>query len=55
MEINPRLAATMAIFKHAGMNLPYLRIKQLLGEELPKIDPKTGVIMKRRFLEMFSE
>lgn len=55
MEINPRLAATMAIFKHAGMNLPYLRIKQLLGEALPEIEPKTGVIMKRRFLEMFSE
>ncbi len=55
MEINPRVAATMAIFKHAGMNLPYLRIKQLLGEELPKIEPKTGVKMKRRFLEMFTE
>lgn len=53
MEINPRVAATMAIFKAGGMNLPYLRIKQLLGEELPEIEIKTGVKMKRRFQEMF--
>ena len=53
MEINPRVAATMAIFKAGGMNLPYLRIKQLLGEELPEIKIKTGVKMKRRFQEMF--
>jgi len=54
MEINPRIAATMQIFKVGGMNLPYLRIKQLLGEELPKVDIKYGVKMKRRYLEMFS-
>ncbi len=53
MEINPRVAATMAIFKEGGMNLPYLRVKQLLSEELPAIDIKTGVVMKRRYLEMF--
>lgn len=53
MEINPRLAATMAIFKAGGMNLPYLRVKQLLGEELPEIEIKTGVKMKRRYAEMF--
>lgn len=53
MEINPRVAATMAIFKAGGMNLPYLRIKQLLGEELPDIKITTGVKMKRRFQEMF--
>lgn len=53
MEINPRIAATMQIFKEGGMNLPYLRIKQLLGEELPKIDIKYGVKMRRRYLEMF--
>ena len=54
MEINPRIAATMRIFKEGGLNLPYLRIKQLLGEELPKIDVKYGIKMKRRYLEMFS-
>lgn len=53
MEINPRIAATMQIFKEGGMNLPYLRIKQLLGEELPKVNIKYGIKMKRRYQEMF--
>lgn len=53
MEINPRIAATMQIFKEGGLNLPYLRIKDLLGEELPKVEIKYGVRMKRRYLEMF--
>ncbi len=54
MEVNPRIAATMRIFKEGGLNLPYLRIKHLLGEELPDIQIKYGVKMKRRYLEMFS-
>ena len=54
MEINPRIAATMRIFKEGGMNLPYLRIKQLLGEELPEVNVKYGIKMRRRYLEMFS-
>lgn len=55
MEINPRIAATMRIFKEGGMNLPYLRIKQLLEEELPRVELKYGIKMKRRYLEMFVE
>ena len=55
MEINPRIAATMKIFKEGGMNLPYLRIKQLLGEDLPKIEIRNGIRMKRRYLEMFAD
>lgn len=55
MEINPRIAATMQIFMQGGLNLPYLRIKHLLGEELPKIDIKYGVKMHRRYIEMFSK
>lgn len=55
MEVNPRVAATMKIFKKAGMNLPYLRIKQLLGEELPNVTLRYGIRMKRRYQEMFSE
>lgn len=55
MEINPRIAATMQIFKEGGLNLPYLRIKQLLDEELPKIDVQYGIKMKRRYLEMFAK
>ena len=55
MEINPRVAATLRIFKEGGLNLPYLRVKQLLGEALPKVEIKYGLKMKRRYLEMFSE
>lgn len=55
MEINPRIAATMRIFKEGGMNLPYLRIKQLIGEKLPTISIKYGVKMKRRYSEQFAE
>lgn len=55
MEINPRIAATMQIFKEGGMNLPYLRIKQLLGEELPQVEIKYGLKMKRRYQEMFTK
>ena len=55
MEINPRIAATMRIFKEGGMNLPYLRIKHLLGEALPEVNIRYGVKMKRRYLEMFAE
>lgn len=53
MEINPRIAATMKIFKVGGLNLPYLRIKQLLGEPLPDVEIRYGIKMKRRYLEMF--
>ena len=45
----------MQIFKEGGLNLPYLRIKMLLGEELPKVEIKYGVKMRRRYLEMFSK
>jgi carbamoyl-phosphate synthase large subunit len=55
MEINPRIAATMQIFKEGGLNLPYLRVKQLLGEEMPQVDIKYGVQMHRRYYEMFSK
>lgn len=54
MEINPRIAATMKIFMEGGMNLPYLRIKQLFGEKMPEVKLNYGVKMKRRFLEMFT-
>ena len=54
MEVNPRIAATMAIFHEGGVNLPYLRIKQLLGEELPILSPTYGLTMKRRYKEYYS-
>lgn len=55
MEINPRIAATMKIFKEGGLNLPYLRIKHLMGEEMPNVNIKYGIKFKRRYLEMFAE
>lgn len=54
MEVNPRIAATMSIFKAGGMNLVYLRLKQLLGEELPVIEPRYGVKLVRRYLDMLA-
>ena len=54
MEINPRIAATMRIFKEGGMNLPYLRVKQLLGEDLPSAKIEQNVKMRRKYLELFS-
>ena len=55
MEINPRLAATLSIIAVGGVNLLYLRVKQLLNEELPKCNINYGVKMKRRYLEQFTD
>jgi carbamoyl-phosphate synthase large subunit len=54
MEINPRQAATMAIFRAGGINLLYLRVKQLLGEELPECDINYGTRFKRRYGEFYA-
>lgn len=53
IEINPRLSATIVSYAPAGINFPYLRIKQLLGEELPQISLKEGCVMQRRYGEVF--
>lgn len=53
MEINPRLAATLSVIAAGGVNLLYLRVKQLLGEELPEANPIYGVKLKRRYHELF--
>ena len=55
LEINPRIDATVSIFAAGGLNLPYLRIKQLLGEELPEVKVKYGVRLKRRYMEIFTD
>lgn len=54
MDINPRITATISLCAAGGLNLTYLRIKQLLGEELPEIKINYGIKMKRRYLEMFT-
>ena len=55
MEINPRQAATMAVFRAGGVNLLYLRVKQLLGEELPKCEIGYGTRFKRRYGELYAD
>lgn len=51
MDINPRLTATVSVIAAAGVNLPYLRIKQLLGEELPDCHVDYGTTLVRRYGE----
>ena len=53
MECNPRATAGVSEFTASGVNLLYLNIKRCLGEPLPKLTPKYGVIMKRRYQEMY--
>lgn len=55
LEINPRIDATVSIFAAGGLNLPYLQVKHLLGEELPEVDVRYGTRLKRRYLEMFTD
>ena len=55
MEINPRLAATLSIIAAGGCNLLYLRVKQLLNEELPDVKVNYGVKLKRRYGEYFCD
>ncbi len=54
LEINPRIDATVSIMAAGGLNLPYLRVKQLLGEKLPEVDVQYGTRLKRRYDEMFT-
>lgn len=53
-DLNPRITSTIVIYKAGGMNLPYLRVKQLMSEELPKIDLKYGVHLKRRYWDVLN-
>ena len=55
LEINPRIDATVSIFAAGGLNLPYLCIKKMLGEELPEVAVRYGTRLKRRYLEMFTD
>ena len=48
MEINPRLPSGVVVQAAAGVNFPYLRIKQLLGEKMPMCKAVTGFEMQFR-------
>lgn len=51
-DLNPRITATIILYLGAGLNLPYLRIKQLLGENLPKVEVKLGTKLIRKYLDI---
>ncbi len=53
IEVNPRLTAGVVSCAAAGVNMPYLGIKKLLGEELPVCVPNYGVTMTRHYEESF--
>lgn len=53
MECNPRVTAGISEFTASGVNLLYLNIKRCLGEPIPRLTPKYGVLMKRRYMEMY--
>lgn len=55
MDINPRTTATVSVIAAGGVNLPYLRVKQLLKEELPKCNVAYGTRMKRSYGEVFTD
>lgn len=53
IECNPRLTAGVVACAAAGVNLPYLGVKQLLGESLPELSVRYGMRMSRRYQESF--
>jgi len=55
MDINPRTTATISLFAAAGLDLRYLRIKQLLGESLPEVNIIEGTRIRRRYGEIFTD
>jgi len=55
MECNPRITAGIPVFAAAGVNLPYLNVKRLLGEDLPVCEQKYGTVVKRRWMELYTE
>lgn len=55
IEINPRLQGTTALSVAAGMNLPYLGLKILLGESINVPKAKIGAAMFRYNDELYSE
>lgn len=53
-DFNPRIAASVAFCSAAGANLIYFALKMALGEEVPKVEVKDGVMMLRYFKELYA-
>lgn len=51
-DLNPRVTATIILYAGAGLNLPYLRIKQLLGEPLKPVEVKYGTKLLRKYRDI---
>ena len=51
-DLNPRVTATIILYAGAGLNFPYLRVKQLLGEKLPNIKLKYGTKLIRKYWDV---
>ena len=46
LEVNPRLSATLPFIARAGLNLPYLRVKQLMGNDVSKFKPEINYALR---------
>lgn len=46
LEVNPRLSATLPFIARAGLNLPYLRCRQLLGYDVENVELKINYDLK---------
>jgi carbamoyl-phosphate synthase large subunit len=53
IEINPRVSGTICLCTAAGINLPYLGVKMVLGENFDVPEPKWGIKMIRHNKEMY--
>jgi len=52
-DFNPRIAASVAFCSAAGANLIYYAFKMALGEEIPEVTVKDGVMMLRYYEEVY--
>ncbi|MFH1642773.1 MAG: ATP-grasp domain-containing protein [Nanoarchaeota archaeon] len=53
LEINPRIQGTSVLLCGAGVNIPYMAIKLILDEEIPKLSVKDKIFMTRYWEEIF--
>lgn len=49
IEVNPRITATVGLFNKAGLNLPDIQVKRLLGEKYDVTEATDGVKMIKTY------
>lgn len=52
-DLNPRIAASTAVFRAVGVNMPYLSVKLALGESVDPEPTDRDVSMMRYYQELF--